>query len=73
MRHVTTEEIPKHVMDNYNDKSLMEKVVITNEKSKKRHLERNKIIEGDVTSSQIGYQKLTLKTILQERETKERN
>ena len=23
-KHTTTEEIPKHVMDNYNDKGLME-------------------------------------------------
>ena len=28
-KHATTEEIPKHVMDNYNNKSLMEKVPIT--------------------------------------------
>ena len=27
----------------------MEKLAITNEKSKKRHLERNKYFEGDVT------------------------
>ena len=36
-------------MENYNDKSLMEKVLITNEKSKKRNFEWNKYNEGDVT------------------------
>ena len=35
-------------MDNYNDKSLMEKVAIATEKSRKRHLERNEYKESDV-------------------------
>ena len=46
-KHTTTEEIPKHVMDNYNDKSLMEKVAIATEKSRKRHLERNEYKKSD--------------------------
>ena len=47
-KQTTTEEIPKHVMDNFNDKSLMEKVAIATEKSRKRHLERNEYKESDV-------------------------
>ena len=39
-KHATTEEIPKHVMDNYNDKSLMDNMAIANENSRKWHLER---------------------------------
>ena len=35
-------------MDNNNDKSLMEKVAITDENSRKWHLERNEYDEGDV-------------------------
>ena len=47
-KNITTEEISKYVMDNYNDKILKEKVVIANEKSRKRHLERNEYKESDV-------------------------
>ena len=35
-------------MDNYNHKSLMEKATNAIEKSKKRHLEKNKYNEDDV-------------------------
>ena len=35
-------------MDNYNDKSLMEKVAIATEKSRKRHLKWNEYKESDV-------------------------
>ena len=41
-------EIPKHVIDNYNHKSLMEKKAIVTEKSRKRHLERNENKADDV-------------------------
>ena len=48
-------------MDNYNDKSLMEKVAITNENSRKWNLEREmSIMRVMLSYSQIGYQKLTL-------------
>ena len=47
-KHTTTEGKPKYVMENYNDKSLMEKVVIVTENSKKWYLERNEYNEGDV-------------------------
>ena len=33
--HITIEKTPKHVMDNYNDKTLMEKVSIATENSRK--------------------------------------
>ena len=46
--HITTEEIPRHVIDNYNDKRLMVKVTIEIEKSRMRHLERNENEEDDV-------------------------
>ena len=36
-----------HLMDNYNDKSLMEEVAIANENSRKWHIERNEYNEGD--------------------------
>ena len=48
MKHIITEEISKHVMDNYNDKSLMKKVVIANENSRKWHLERYEHNQCDV-------------------------
>ena len=38
---------PKHVMDNYNDRSLIKKVAIAAENSRKRHFLRNKYNEGD--------------------------
>ena len=44
---MTTEEIPKYVLDNCNDRSLIEKVAVANENSRKRHLERNEYNEGD--------------------------
>ena len=47
-KHTTTEEMPKDLMDNYNDKSLMEKMAIATEKSKKRYFERNEYKESDV-------------------------
>ena len=36
------------MMDKYNDKNSIEKVVISAEKSRKLHLERNEYYEGDV-------------------------
>ena len=38
----TTEVMQKHVIANYNDKSLVEKVAIVTKDSRKKHLERNK-------------------------------
>ena len=35
-------------MDNYNDKSLLEKMAIATEKSRKRYFKRNEYKEGDV-------------------------
>ena len=64
--------IIKHVIENYNDKILMEKVAISTEKSRKRHLERNEYKEGDDVL-QTNYIKINIKTILQKWETKERN
>ena len=62
MKHTTKEEIPKHVMDNYNDKSLMLKVAISTEKSRKRHLERETNIRIVMLSyEQIGYKKINIK------------
>ena len=73
-KHTTTEEIPKHVMDNYNDKILMEKVAIATEKSRKRHLERNEYKESNVVLLTNWISKINIKkTILQKREIKERN
>ena len=51
---------PKHVMDNYNDRSLMEKVAIVAENSRKRHFERNKYNEGDVVLLTNWISKLSL-------------
>ena len=51
----------KHIIDNYNDKSLMEKVVIINKNSRKWHLEREMSIMREMLSySQTGYKKLAL-------------
>ena len=55
-KYATTEEMSKHAMDNYNDKSLMEKVTIANENSRKWHIEREMIIMRVMLPySQIGY------------------
>ena len=48
MKHTTTKGKPKYVMENYNDKNLLEKVVIVTENSKKWYLERNEYNEGDI-------------------------
>ena len=68
-KHTTTEEIPKHVMDNYNDKSLMGKVAIATEKSRKRHLERNEYKESDVVLLTNWISKINIKN----HTSKERN
>ena len=47
-KHTTTEGKPKYVMENYNDKSLIGKVAIVTENSKKWYLERNEYNEGDI-------------------------
>ena len=60
-KHTTTEEIPKHAMDDYNDKSFMEKVAIAAENSRKRHLKRNEYNGVMLSYLQIGYQKLELR------------
>ena len=51
--------MPKYVINNYNDKSLIEKVAMSNENSRKWHIEREiSIIRVMLPYSQIGYQKL---------------
>ena len=47
-------------MDNYNDKSLMEKMTYATEESRKRHLERNEYRRVILSDSQIRFQNLTL-------------
>ena len=69
----TTEEIPKHVLDNYNDKSLMEKEAIVNEKSRKRHIERNESKEEDVVLLTNWISKINIKKYALKRETKNRS
>ena len=54
-KYVTPESIPKYAIDNYNYKSLMEKVGITNENSSKLHLEKMSIMRVMLSYSQIGY------------------
>ena len=60
------------MMDNYNDKILKEKVVIANEKSRKRHLERNKYKESDVVLQTNWISKINIKKTLK-KEAKKRN
>ena len=73
-KHAITEEIPKHVMDNYNDKSLMEKVAIANENSRKWHIEREmSIYEGDVAPLTNLISKININKPYFIRWTKERN
>ena len=56
-------------MENYNDRSLMEKVAIAAENSWKRHLERNKYNEDDVVLLTNWISKLSLRS----HTSKERN
>ena len=55
-------------MDNYNDKSLMEKVAITTEKSRMRHLERNEYKESDVVLLRNWISKINIKKLYFKRE-----
>ena len=48
-------------MDNYNDRSLMKKVAIAAENSRKRHFERNKYNEDDVVLLTNWISKLSLR------------
>ena len=48
-------------MDNYSDRSLMEKVAIATENSRKRNFERNKYNEGDVVQLTNWISKLSLR------------
>ena len=57
------------MIDNYNDRSLMEKVAISAEKKKMRHLKRNKYNEGDVVQLTNLISKLSLRNYI----SKERN
>ena len=47
-------------MDNYNDKSLIEKMTHAIEESRMRHFERNEYSRVILSDSQIRFQKLTL-------------
>ena len=49
------------MMDNYNDRSLIEKVIIAAEDSRKRHLEINKYNEGDFVLLTNWISKLSLR------------
>ena len=60
-KHATNKLIPKHVMDNYNDRSLMEKMEIAAKNSRKRYFERNKYNEGDVVLLTNWISKLSLR------------
>ena len=51
-------------MDNYNDRSLMEKVVIAAENSTKRNFERNKYNEGDIVLFTNWISKLSLRNYI---------
>ena len=63
---------PKYVMDNYNDKILMEKVAIVAENSRKRHFERNKYNEGDVVQLTNWISKLILRNHTSKEEPKKK-
>ena len=60
-KHKATEEISKQVMDNYNDKSLIVKVTIVTENSRKWHIERNEYNEGDVVLLASWISKINIK------------
>ena len=74
-KHATTEEMPKHVIDNYNDKSLIENVAIANENSRKWHIERemSEYNEGDVALLINWISKINITKIYLKRGSKERN
>ena len=55
-------------MDNYNDRSLMEKVAIAAENLRRRHLERNKYNEGDVVQLTNWISKISIKKLYFKRE-----
>ena len=57
-------------MDSYNNKSLMEKVAIATEKSRKRHLERNEYKESNVVLLTNWISKINIK---KNNTSKERN
>ena len=44
-KHTTTGEVPKFVMDNFNDSLVKERVEIGTEKSRKKHLEKKAYIK----------------------------
>ena len=46
-KHTTTQQIPKHVLDNFNNEKIREIVMIATEKSRKEHLENSLYKEDD--------------------------
>ena len=54
-KHTTTEEIPKHVMDNYNDKGLMENGQLQLRNKGIHTLRETSIMRVMLSNLKIGY------------------
>ena len=62
--HTTTGKIPKYVLDNFNNEKLREIVMITSEKSRKKHLENSQYKVDEEVMITNWIQKIDKKAIL---------
>ena len=61
-KHTTTQQIPKHVLDNFNNEKIREIVMIATEKSRKEHLENSLYKEDDEVMITNWIQKINKKS-----------